>query len=140
MSEWGMTRSETLIELKFVSSSFSSSSSYWNITNSSPSSDSRQRHLSQQYPPPLLIMFPFCLPRAMWWFARLVTPFKTEGAQMCFHKARRHQMCHFRKRATSAPAEGPAYGLDLARHCEFPLRTLQAQKWHGHGCRAFGAT
>ena len=25
--------------------------------------------------------------------------------------------CHFRKRATSAPAEGPASGLDFARHC-----------------------
>ena len=43
---------------------------------------------------------------------------------------RRHQTCHFRQRATSVPAEGPAYGLDFARHCEFPLRALQAQKWH----------
>ena len=33
--------------------------------------------------------------------------------------AKRHQKCHFRKRATSAPAEGPAYGLDFARHCDF---------------------
>ena len=29
---------------------------------------------------------------------------------------RRHQTCHFRKRATSAPAEGPAHGPDFARH------------------------
>ena len=29
---------------------------------------------------------------------------------------RGHQTCHFRKRATSVPAEGPAYGLDFARH------------------------
>ena len=43
-------------------------------------------------------------------------------------KPRRHQTCHFRKLATSAPAEGPAYGLDFARCCEFSLRTLQAQK------------
>ena len=42
--------------------------------------------------------------------------------------ARGHQTCDFRKRATSAPAEGPAYGLDFARHCEFPFRALQAQK------------
>ena len=42
--------------------------------------------------------------------------------------ARRHQPCHFRKRATSVPAEGPSYGLDFARHCEFSLRALQAQK------------
>ena len=41
---------------------------------------------------------------------------------------RRHQTCHFHKRATSAPAEGPAYGLDFARYCEFPLRAPQAQK------------
>ena len=34
-------------------------------------------------------------------------------------ETRRHQTCHFRKRATSAPAEEPAYGLDFARHCEF---------------------
>ena len=39
-------------------------------------------------------------------------------------------------RATSAPAEGPAYGLDLARHCEFPLRALQG---HVYGSRTFGA-
>ena len=31
---------------------------------------------------------------------------------------RRHHTCHFRKHATSAPAEGPAYGLDFERHCE----------------------
>ena len=30
------------------------------------------------------------------------------------------------------PAEGPAYGLDFARRCGFPLRALQAQKWHAH--------
>ena len=52
---------------------------------------------------------------------------------------RRHQTCHFRKRATSAPAEGPAYGLDFARHCEFPLRALQAQKWQVRESRTLGA-
>ena len=41
---------------------------------------------------------------------------------------RRHQTCHSRKRATSVPAEGPAYGLDLTRHCVVPLQALQAQK------------
>ena len=50
--EGGMTRLETLIELKFVNSSFSSLSSYWNLTNSSLSSNSRQQYLNQQYPPP----------------------------------------------------------------------------------------
>ena len=38
-------------------------------------------------------------------------------------------MCNFRKCATSVPAEGPAFGLDFARHGEFILRALQAQKW-----------
>ena len=33
-------------------------------------------------------------------------------------KARRRQMCRFRKRATSAPAEGPTCGLVFARHWE----------------------
>ena len=51
----------------------------------------------------------------------------------------RHQTCHFRKRATSAPAEGPANGLDFARNCESPLRALRAQKWHVCGNRMFGA-
>ena len=32
------------------------------------------------------------------------------------------------KRATSVPAEGPAYGPDFARRREFPIRALQAQK------------
>ena len=41
-----------LFELKFLNSSFSSLSSYWNRASSSPSSDSRQQHLSQRYPPP----------------------------------------------------------------------------------------
>ena len=49
--------------------------------------------------------------------------------------SRRHQKCHFRKRATSAPAEGPAYGLDFTR----PLRTLQAQKWYVCGSGRFCA-
>ena len=41
--------------------------------------------------------------------------------------ARRHQTRHFRKQhTTSAPAEGPAHGLDFARPCEFPLRAPQA--------------
>ena len=44
----------------------------------------------------------------------------------------RHQTYHFRKRATSAPAEGPACGLDFARRCEFRLRALRVQKWHVH--------
>ena len=52
---------------------------------------------------------------------------------------RRHQTRHFRKRATSVPAEGPAYGLDSGRHCEFPLRTPQAQKWHVHRSGTFVA-
>ena len=42
------------------------------------------------------------------------------------------------KRATSVPAEGPAHGLDFERHCEFPLRALQAQKWYDHRSRTFG--
>ena len=54
-------------------------------------------------------------------------------------RPRRHQTCHFRKRATSAPAEGPAYGFDFARHGEFPLRALQAQKWHVGRSRTFVA-
>ena len=36
--------------------------------------------------------------------------------------------CHFRKRASSVPAEGPAYGLDFARPCEF-------LKFHSELCR-----
>ena len=46
---------------------------------------------------------------------------------------RRHQTRHFRKRATPVPAEGPAYIVNFPRHCQFPLRTLQAQKWPGAG-------
>ena len=53
--------------------------------------------------------------------------------------SRRYQPCRSRKRATSVPAEGPSYRLDFANRCEFPLRTLQAQKWHAHGYRTFGA-
>ena len=45
--EGGMIRLETLIKLKFLNSIFSSVSSYWNLINSSLSSNSRQR-----YPPP----------------------------------------------------------------------------------------
>ena len=52
ISEGGMIRLETLIELKFVTWSFSSLSSYQSQTSSSPSSDSRQQHLRQQYPLP----------------------------------------------------------------------------------------
>ena len=62
-SEGGMIRLETLIKLTFFNSSFfelefinSSCSSYLssclNYTNSSLSSNSRQHHLSQQYPAP----------------------------------------------------------------------------------------
>ena len=39
-----------------------------------------------------------------------------------------HQACHFRKRATSAPAEGPTYGLDFARHCEFPSELCRRRR------------
>ena len=45
----GMTRLETLVELKFLNSSFSSSN--FSIRKSS---DSRQQHLSQRYPLHLL--------------------------------------------------------------------------------------
>ena len=50
-SEGGMIRLETLVELKFLNSSCSSSSYCRNQTNGSLSSNSRQRYLSQQYPP-----------------------------------------------------------------------------------------
>ena len=51
-------------------------------------------------------------------------------------EARRRQTCHFRKRATSAPAEGPAYRLDVARRRgEFPLGALRARKWRVHRSR-----
>ena len=40
-----------------------------------------------------------------------------------------------RKRVTSAPAEGPACGLDLAGRCKFPLRAPHAQKWHVYALR-----
>ena len=43
------------------------------------------------------------------------------------------KLCLFHACATSAPAEGPLYRLDLTRHREFSFRTLQAQKWHVHG-------
>ena len=56
ISEGGMIGLETLIELKFLNSSFSSLSSRRNWTNGSLSSSSRQQYLSQQYPPPLLSM------------------------------------------------------------------------------------
>ena len=55
-------RLETLVELEFLNSSFSSLSSYWSQTNNSLSSDSSQQHLGQQYPPPLLRP-----PRSSWW-------------------------------------------------------------------------
>ena len=55
---------------------------------------------------------------------------RTKGCSGGCPKARRHQTCHFRKRAASVPAEGHACSLDFARHCEFPLRALQARKWH----------
>ena len=47
------------------------------------------------------------------------------------YSPRRHQTCHFRKRATSVPAEGPAYGPDFVGHfppigdqSSIPLLTL----------------
>ena len=50
-------------------------------------------------------------------------------------EARGQQTCHFRKRATSVPAEGLACGLVFARRCELFLRALQAQKWQvRRGC------
>ena len=45
-----------------------------------------------------------------------------------------HQTWHFRKRATSVP-----HGLDFARLLDYPLRALQVQKWHFHGCSTSGA-
>ena len=61
LSEGGMIRLETLIELKFLNSSFLSLSSDTELVQTIPrreirgkSSDSRQQYLSQQYPPPLL--------------------------------------------------------------------------------------
>ena len=72
--------------------------------------------------------------RALCWLGRR----KRSGAHGVDTSVVSHQMCHFRKHATSAPAEGPAYWLDFARRCEFPLRALQAQKWHvHHGIRTF---
>ena len=53
-SEGGMIRLETLIELIFVDSIFSSLSSFWNLTNAFLSNNSRQQYLSQHYPLPLL--------------------------------------------------------------------------------------
>ena len=46
---------------------------------------------------------------------------------------RGRQTCHFRKRTASAPAEGPACGLDLVGRCESPLRALQPRKWRVYG-------
>ena len=70
----GMTRLETLIELKFINSSFSSSNCSIRAFRACPlnesrqtvpcrairgkSSDSRQQHLIQQYPPSLLEVVP----------------------------------------------------------------------------------
>ena len=52
-SERGRIRLETLIDLNFINSSFSSISSYRSYyTSSFPSFDSSQQHLSRQYPPP----------------------------------------------------------------------------------------
>ena len=58
-------------------------------------------------------------------------------SELGFPIARRHQTWHFCERATSAPAEGPANGLDFECHCEFPLRTLRARKWHVYGTDHF---
>ena len=68
--EGGMIRLETIVELKFLNSSFSSSNCSIHVVRGYPlleirltvpcrairgkSSDSRQQYLSQQYPPPLL--------------------------------------------------------------------------------------
>ena len=74
-----------------------------------------------------------------------ISPQPTHALCTLLFVSRRRQTCHFRfpfsKRATSAPAEGPAYGIDFARHCEseFPLQTLQPQKWHVYGSGTFGA-
>ena len=58
-SGWKPSSSSTffqfeLFERKFLNSSFSSLSSWWNQANNSLSSNSRQQHLGQQYPLPLL--------------------------------------------------------------------------------------
>ena len=53
-SEGGMIRLETLIELKFLDSSFSSFLSYRKWTNNSLPSNSGQQYLSQQYAPPIV--------------------------------------------------------------------------------------
>ena len=54
ISDGGMIRLETLIELEFINSSCSSLLSHWKKTDDSLSSDSSRQHLNQQYPPPLL--------------------------------------------------------------------------------------
>ena len=41
-----------------------------------------------------------------------IAPFPPSQGTSPLISSRRHRTCHFRKRATSAPAEGPAYGLD----------------------------
>ena len=56
----------------------------------------------------------------------ILAGFRTGSGQAWFSQTKRRQTCHFRKCATSVPAEGPACGPDFARHCEFPLQTLQA--------------
>ena len=72
-------------------------------------------------------------------FTRLVACWMLRAPGPCHfilsYSTRRHQTYHFRKRATSASAEGPAYRLDFARHSEFPLRTLQPQKWRVYRTR-----
>ena len=56
------------------------------------------------------------------------------GKSQAGHGPEGTKTCHFCKRATSVPLEGPAYGLDFARHCEFPLRAgaevARLWKWH----------
>ena len=53
-SEGGMTRLETLMELKFIDSSCSSCSSHGDRTRNPLLSNSSRRCLDQQHPPPLL--------------------------------------------------------------------------------------
>ena len=47
---------------------------------------------------------------------------------------RRHQTCHFCKRATSVPAAGPAHGLDVARRCEFTKLWIPLRQPYSDAC------
>ena len=55
--------------------------------------------------------------------ARKIAHRNRASITVCYSRWR--QTCHFRKREASAPAEGPACGLDFARYCEFPLSIIK---------------